>query len=251
MSPATWRPQTESAEPRADERPVEVDAARLLLLLDRFALTPDTSIVSLRCRPDRPFARYMTPEYYLQKLDFLVRYPAYLAYELIELHDRGIVAAADAAEVKGLVRRLIEDQEPELRTTPFRRFWRGAYERIDRIEAWWHAHELVYTGTEPRREGATAARPQKYFFLTVKGEQTAADLIAQVPDTAWYHERIALIHRFFGALTAAELKALQYSHPAYKAAQLNEYIPDLSASDIQANFRRVFNEELEGVNDQA
>lgn len=248
MSMSHWRTPLDSLEPRLDQRPIEVDVARLLLIVDRFAVPPDASIESLRCRPERPFVRYLTPEYYLQKLDFLVRYPAYLAYELIELHDRGIAAATDANEVKGLVRQLIEDQEPELRTTPFRRFWRGAYESIDRVEAWWHAHGLAYTGTEPRREGITAARPQKYFFLTAQGEQTAANLIAQVPDALWYYDRISLIHRFFGALTAAELKAMQYSHPSYKEAQLNEYIPDLSASDIRENFRRVFGEELDGVN---
>lgn len=234
-------------EAQLDARPVEVDAARLLLILSRFARDPDSEIDGLRCRPDRPFVRYLSPEYYLQKLDFLVRYPSYLAYELVELHDRGISAAADASEVQRTVRSLVGGREPEIRTTPFRKFWRGAYERLDAVVAWWYCRELVYVGQEPRREGATASRPQKYFFLTALGEGTASRLAADVPDARWYVERISLIHHYFGGLSPAELKHLQYSHAPYREAQLNEYIPDLSPADVEQNFERVFGTALEPV----
>jgi hypothetical protein len=234
-------------EARLDERPVEVDAARLLLLLDRFAREPDAEIDGLRCRPDRPFVRTLSPEYYLQKLDFLVRYPSYLAYELIELHERGVPTAADGTEVRATVRALVDAGQPEFRTTPFRKFWRGAYERLDDVEAWWYSRRLVFTGQEPRGQAATPGRPQKYFFLTALGEATARRLAAEVPEAGWYVDRIALIHRYFGGLSAAELKALQYSHAPYREAQLNEYIPDLSMEDVEANFERVFGVPMAGA----
>ncbi len=231
------------------ERSVEVDAARLLLILLHFARVPDMAVHSLRCWPERPVIRHFTPEYYLQKLDFLVRYPSYLAYELIELHSLGVPTAADGAAVQAVIRQLVNDREPEYRTMPFRKFWRGAYESIDDVEAWWYAREIVFTGTEPRGGVDSPGRPQKHFFLTQLGEHTAERLVAQVEHAHWYDERIRLLHRFYGGLTPAAVKALQYSHPPYRAAQLSEHIPDLAPEDIQANYRRVFGTILELPND--
>jgi hypothetical protein len=227
------------------ERSVEVDAARLLLVLQHFATPPDESARALRCWPERPICRHFTPEYYLQKLDFLVRYPSYLAYELIELHALGVAAAADAEAVKATVHQLVRAREPEYRTMPFRRFWRGAYETIDRVEAWWYARELVFIGTERRGGVGSPARPQKHFFLTALGERTAERLVAEVEHARWYDDRIQLVHRFYGELTPAAVKSVQYSHAPYRDAQLNEYIPDLDPADVQANFRRVFGADLD------
>ena len=227
------------------ERSVEVDAARLLLILYHFATEPDDASRRLRCWPSRPVSRHFTPEYYLQKLDFLVRYPSYLAYELVELHDLGVPAAADGAAVQAVIRRLVGDREPEYRTMPFRKFWRGAYESIDRVEAWWYARELVYTGTEQRGGAATPGRPQKHYFLTPLGVAAAERLVTDVVHAQWYDDRIRLLLRFYGGLTPAAVKALQYSHAPYRAAQLNEHIPDLAPEDVQANFRRVFGATLE------
>ena len=225
------------------ERLVEVDAARLLLVLDRFAAVHDDSIRALRCWPGRPVSRVLTPEYYLQKLDFLVRYPAYLAYELIELHRLGVPSALDAAAVQGEVRRVLDDREPELLTDPFIRFWRGAYESLDRVEAWWHARNLVFIGHE-RRGAEGSVQRQKYFFLTPQGEEVAGTLVAAVPHAAWYAERITLIHRYFGCLRPSELKSLQYAHPSYREAQLNEHIPDLGVEEIEQNFAQTFGTPL-------
>ena len=74
------------------ERFVEVDAARLLLILARFARGSEELPAHLRCLPVYPFVRYFTPEYYLHKLDFLLRYPRYFIYELTELFRLGVIA---------------------------------------------------------------------------------------------------------------------------------------------------------------
>src|SRR5690606_32948858 len=99
-----------------------------------------------------------TPEYYLHKIDFLLRYPGYLIYELSELYRLGKIHETDRAEVISLIRYMVQNNEPELHTTPFRKFWRGAYERLDEVEAWWYGRRLIYTGLEAR----TNLRPQKY-----------------------------------------------------------------------------------------
>lgn len=217
---------------------VQVDAARLLLILARFAVPIDDQVQRLPCFPDHEVARHFTPEYYLQKLDFLVRYPGYLAYELTELHRLDIEAARDRDGVKRLVRTVLREREPELMTLPFRRFWRGAYERLDDVEAWWYSRRLVYTALEPKG----GARPQKHYFLTDLAESEARRLVSAVEHAHWYAQRIDLIYRFFGSMSAARVKELQYSHEAYRQAQLNEVIPDLPPEEIAANFARVFGE---------
>ncbi len=222
------------------EQFVEVDAARLLLILVRFAEPIEDRAQTLACFPTHEVVKHFTPEYYLQKLDFLLRYPGYLAYELTELHRLGIEAARDRAEIKGSIHSILDQREPELLTIPFRRFWRGAYERLDDVESWWWARSLVYVGTEPRGY----ARPRKHYFLTEKGEMVAQRLVASVQHASWYAERIDLIHRYFGGLSAARVKDLQYSHEAYREAQLNETIPDLRSEEIAQNFTRVFGEPL-------
>lgn len=222
------------------EQFVEVDAARLLLILVRFAGPIEDRTRTLVCFPSHEVAKHFTPEYYLQKLDFLLRYPGYLAYELTEIHRLGVEAARDRAEMKGLIHSILEQREPELLTIPFRRFWRGAYERLDDVEAWWWARGLVYVGMEPRG----SARPQKHYFLTPLGETEAQRLVGSVHHARWYADRIDLIYRFFGGLTAARVKELQYSHEAYREAQLNEIIPDLRPEEIAQNFARVFGEPL-------
>jgi len=226
------------------ERFVEVDAARLLLILVRFALPIDDQLRSLDCFPRHEVSHHFTPEYYLQKLDFLVRYPGYLVYELTELHYLGIEAARNREETMHLIRAILRDQEPELMTLPFRKFWRGAYERLDDVEAWWYSRQLVYTGFELRGP----ARPQKHYFVSPLAETVSQRLISAVEHARWYAERIDLIYRYFGTLSAIQVKELQYSHDTYRQAQLNEVILDLSPEEIEENFRRVFGESLETNN---
>lgn len=225
------------------ERFVEVDAARLLLILCRFSRPISEAAQRLRCFPRHEVVGHFTPEYYLHKLDFLVRYPGYVAYELTELHRLDVGAARDRDETMQLIRSVLREREPELMTLPFRRFWRGAYERLDDVETWWYARRLVYTGLEAR--GAT--RPQKHYFLTQHAKTEARRLVDLVEHARWYEKRINLIHRYFGSLSAAEVKALQYQHEVYRQAQLNETIPDLPAELVETHFTEVFGEPL-GVN---
>ncbi len=223
------------------ERFVEVDAARLLLILVRFARQPDTAIQALQCLPAHEIVSYFTPEYYLQKLDFLLRYPGYFVYELTELYRLGRVGPVDRDEITALIRSILLNNEPELLTTPFRKFWRGAYERLDDVEAWWYGRRLIYTGLEPRNR----ARPQKYYFVSALALSEADRLVTAVAHGRWYADRIGLIYRFFGSLTPAEVMSLQYSHPGYRQAQIEGLIPDLSFPDIAAHFTTVFGELLE------
>ncbi|MCW3101160.1 MAG: hypothetical protein JWL77_6778 [Chthonomonadaceae bacterium] len=225
-------------------RHVEVDVARLLLILRRFGEAPSAAVQEMQCWPNRPVILYFTPEYRLQKIDFLLRYPAYFAYELIELHRMRIPSASDRTSVIGIINKILGEKEPERRTDLYRKFLRGAYEQLDRVEAFWHSRHLIYTGTEPRGPFYSGSRPQKYYFLTTEAVNLADTLAREVDHARWYAERISLIHDYFGDLPASRLKTLQYSHQAYREAQIAELIPDLPQEEIAANFERVFGEPL-------
>ena len=222
------------------ERFLEVDAARLLLILARFARPAEEITYPLRCAPTKPFVAHFASEYYLQKLDFLLRYPAYFAHELAELHQANDLAATDRGLVIATIRDIHKSREPELQTIPFRKFWRGAYERRDDVEAWWLSRELVFVKFELRG----AAAPWKHYFLTQEGAVVAKRLIDNVPHAKWYADRIGQIHRFMGHLTASDIKARQYKHAKYREANLNEFIPDLTSEEITLNFYQVFGEHL-------
>jgi hypothetical protein len=219
---------------------VEVDAARLLLIVDRFARPAGDKTYPRDAAPERPFDAHFATEYYLQKLDFLLRYPAYFIHELTELYQAGDPAASDRELIVSTIRQIEADDEPELQTIPFRKFWRGAYERLDDVEAWWWSRGLVFTRFELRGRAA----PWKHYFLTRAGKDVAARLIRNVPHAVWYANRIAQIHRFMDHLGAAEIKARQYRHARYRDANLNQFIPDLTAEEIADNFEQVFGERL-------
>lgn len=219
---------------------VEVDAARLLLVLDRFALAPDDEARALRCASRFTFVRHFASEYYLQKLDFLLRYPRYFAFELIELHAAKDGPAANRGEAITTIRSVLSAGAAELDTEPFVRFWRGAYERIDDVEAWWYSRSLVFMGREVRGNGPR----WKHYFLTAQGIAIAAALRAGVEQARVYAQRIDQIHQYMGHLRPSQIKDRQYRHQPYREANLKQLIPDLSDRDVEENFQQVFNEPL-------
>jgi hypothetical protein len=220
---------------------IEVDAARLLLILARFSRPSTELTYPPTCAPKDPFIAHFASEYYLQKLDFLLRYPSYFIHELTELFQSGDTVAADKNLITQTIRKIHGDHEPELQTIPFRKFWRGAYERRDDVEAWWWARALVFIKFELRGN----ASPWKHYFLTQAGRDIAERLVKNVPHAKWYSDRIEQIHYFMGHLSAADIKGRQYRHAKYRQANLNEFIPDLTAEEIADNFRQVFGQPLE------
>lgn len=230
----------------APDRFIEVDAARLLLILCTFARQPTDLPPNLAPTPT-PFVGHFTPEYRLQKLDFLLRYPRYLACELLELHRRGAEQVADRDALIGVIDRVLSNEEPELHTLAYRRFWHGAHERLDLVESWWTSRRLVYVRFQ-RRGGAP---PQKHYFITSQANLVAQELTATVPHAAWYGERIQLLHRYFEGLRPLELGQLQYQHPQYRDAEIGTAIPDLTDLEVQTFCEQVLGLDWRNKREQA
>jgi hypothetical protein len=224
-------------------RHLEVDVARLLMLVNQFALPVDDKIRQLKrfpIHPDEPPVGYFTPEYKLQKLYFLLRYPAYFANELIKLCKNNKISTNEHDEVKSIVRKIVNDKEPELRTDFYRKFLYGAHQYLDNIECYWHSRKLVYCAIEPRGD----SRTQKYYFLTEKGKRTATNIITNVENAKWYDARIRLLYKYFEQFKPQELKDSQYEYEEYRNAPLNEEISDLSIDDVINDFEDFFDENF-------
>ncbi|MET7549740.1 hypothetical protein ABZS94_28935 [Streptomyces sp. NPDC005500] len=67
----------------------------------------------------------------LQKLDFWVRYPDYLAYELMTEYEK----APDELALLDLAENILSSQEPDLRRFPMLRHRFGAFEELTSVSA--------------------------------------------------------------------------------------------------------------------
>jgi hypothetical protein len=158
----------------------------------------------------------------IQKIDFLIRYPSYLGYELLRRYEQNGFPNRDAAE--SIVRAIFADEEPRLRTDDMKRFFYGAYEELDDIIAFLKSRGLV----EMQSQKNSALRDtQKVYYVTHFGVERIQNGLAQVPAAQWYFDRCNLIKTYLGDLSGSELKALQYEIDTYKTTAWHDYIADI------------------------
>ncbi|MGF6927385.1 DNA-binding PadR family transcriptional regulator [Chitinophaga sp. W2I13] len=158
----------------------------------------------------------------IQKLDFLIRYPSYLCYELIlKLREN---PAIDQLEIKNIVRKIIKSEEPQIRTIDMKKFLYGAWEYLDRTISFLKAHGLIDFKSEL---GKDFKQRKKEYYLTTLGKTNIEKALKALPSIGWYAERCELIKKYFGDLGGTDLKALQYQHEEYKDAMINQYIQDI------------------------
>jgi hypothetical protein len=178
----------------------EQDAVRLLMLLrhagDR-AEAGDAQHVG-GVDPDAVVAT-IQGEQRLQAMDFWLRNPDYLADELLDLYE----VTGDPSHVRA-ARRIILDEEPDLRTYPMLRYRYGAWERLDDSMGLLRTYGLA---TDSRRGAQLLGR--RDFFLLARGDDAAVDLVTRVPELAWYADRAKLVRAVAGDTGGTELKLRQ------------------------------------------
>lgn len=76
--------------------------------------------------------RVLHTEVKIQKLDFLIRNPDYLCYELLDICNRKDI---NKEEIKTIVRHIFCSHEPKVRRLEMEKFFFGAYEDIDQVIA--------------------------------------------------------------------------------------------------------------------
>lgn len=183
------------------------------------------------------FVKLLKDEVRIQKIDFLIRYPDYLAYELLELADEG---EADSETVQSIVKEIFQSNEPEIRKDEMERFFFGAWESIDDTISFLMARGLIFFESKKHTDGKVG---QKYYYLTQDAKSKIDNGLSTLPTITWYIDRCKLIKDYFGNFTGKELRVNQYKHPEYKNTPFKEYIVGIE-DKVRDKYFQLYNETL-------
>ncbi len=173
----------------------------------------------------------------IQKLDFLLRNPDYLAYELlIYVRENN----AEREEVKKIVREIFNSKEPELRRIEMERFFFGAYEDIDDVIGFLKSIDFI-DFTSKKDVGLKTVN--KRYYITNLALRKCNSFLGEKTSLTWYLDRCSLIHKYFGHLSGNQLKIMQYGIDEYKDTKYRQYISGISDQVIKEYFS-LFGESL-------
>lgn len=196
-----------------NKRSLFQDALRLMFILVHGAMPLSKS------KRNEPDAHSMfTGKARLHAMDFWVRYPDYLAHELLNLyrsgHDEGLLRLAEE---------ILDKNEPDLRHIPMIRYRFGAYERIDDAMS-----VLVSKGLVRLSGKKHGHRVQETDYLIMK---RCSDLISEIvrdfPELRWYEDRTRLVAQIAAGRNGNALKRHQYKHISYAQTKLGGIIPSI------------------------
>ena len=177
--------------------------------------------------------KVLNTEVKIQKIDFLLRNPDYLAYQLIDLMDR---SGVNREEIKNIVKEIFRCEEPEIRRLEMDRFFFGAYEDIDEVIVFLKSFGFIRYESERDTRLRTI---KKKYYLTNKAKNKMEDNLNNIPALQWYVRRCELIKKYFGDYSGSELKSLQYQIEEYRDTVYKEYI-----HSIQEKVRDMYYKEF-------
>jgi hypothetical protein len=188
-------------------------AARILILLDVLGLPVEQPCpVSSAVRVVRSLTR-------LEKLDFWLRNPDYLADELMTEYEEGRLPEASVGEH---VRRMLGESAAG-HHYPMIRFHFGAYEVVDNALA-----KLKSTGLIAHRRGAdTGDRARHDYYLLSKGADTAAKMRESLAALKWYDQQADAIAFLAESIQGSAARKRQYDQPEYQGARIGTEIPPI------------------------
>lgn len=178
--------------------------------------------------------RIFETELRIQKIDFLLRNPDYLCYEILSLVLEGKVEEKIGA--RSIVERIFKSKEPVIRKQEMERFFFGAFEDLDDIVAFLKAYNFIEFESERNVSGNVIG---KKYYVTQYGEDKIKKGVEQIPCFSWYQKRCMVIHKFFGGLSGTELKVRQYQIQKYRETPLNQYIEGVERETEQM-FQKIY-----------
>ncbi len=154
----------------------------------------------------------------LYALDFWVRNPDYLANELLLLYEE-----TNNIEHYNIVKSILENDEPDIRTIPMTRYLFGAYEPMDDAIAMLTSRELV------RISGKKLGNKIKEtdFILTQKGKDFCSMALNMADSLRWYKDRAEIVAMVAGDRGGTALKEHQYKQNSYAQTKLSSTIPSI------------------------
>lgn len=173
----------------------------------------------------------------IQKIDFLLRYPDYFSFELLKYAEKN---KSVAGEIKSIVRKIFNEDEPELRKHEMQRLFFGAYEDIDDVIAFLKSINFIEFSSKTS-VGLTTV--QKHYYLTQRGLDRIENQLSDFDYLDWYVERCKLIRKYFGNKSGTDLKKSQYEIEEYRKTSLKEYIQGIE-NKVRDKFEKLFGEKL-------
>jgi hypothetical protein len=176
----------------------------------------------------------------LQKLDFWVRYPDYLAHELMVEFEK----TPDEPHLLTLAGEILDSEEPDLRRLPMLRHRFGAFEHLDDALA-----PLVEKGLIRKTQILDQQRISEHlYWLLHRGRDVVNDMLTDTPALSWYVDRTRLVVALVDGLGGTQLKRRQYLVRAYADTPFNSYIPAITEQARQRlhQLRAQHNDRLAG-----
>lgn len=189
-------------------------ATRVLVLLDVLG-TP----VGANCDVEGAVA-VISSLIRLQKLDFWLRNPDYLADELLTELEQNRVSLDD---VQPHVQRMLNGDVPQLHAYPMERYIYGAYEFIDDALAVLKLYEQI----EHRRAAESGALSRRDYFLLQKGRATIVAMRSEIPELEWYVKQATAISLIADSAKGLAAKRRQYLQSEYADTAHGDVIPSI------------------------
>ncbi len=181
--------------------------------------------------------RVLHTEVKIQKIDFLMRNPDYLCFELLELCKRNDI---DKKEIKEIIKNIFSSHEPQVRRLEMERFFFGAYEDIDHVIAFLVSVGFLRYKSQMNR---VLKQTEKSYYVTNLADEKIRLIMNDAPYLKWYIDRCLLIKSFFGEYSGTQLKNLQYKIDRYRDTTYKEYIQDIEDL-VRQKFYEEFGENL-------
>lgn len=160
----------------------------------------------------------------LHAMDFWVRYPDYLSYELLNKYE-----VTKIPKYLELSRKILDDQEPDLRSIPMIRYRFGAFDDLNESLAILISKGLVIVDGEKSNNRITSYD----YYITPRAKQLINDITFHFPILSWYNDRALLVCEIAGNLGGSALKEIQYRHMSYANTGLGSLIPSIKEEVIK------------------
>lgn len=203
------------------------DRFRLLLVI--YFFSEETS--------DNDYPHLLYGEIKIQAIDFFLRNPDYLAFELLNIASK---EATKSSEIKKIVKKIYHSSEPEIRRVEMEKFFYGAYEDIDDIIAFLCSTGLLKYESKMRTDMRVA---EKHYYVTKYGVEKLKYAEANIQVAKWYFDRCGIIKDYLGGTTGSELKARQYQVEEYSNTTYKDKIQKIDDLVIE-KFQELYNEAL-------
>jgi len=174
----------------------------------------------------------------IQALDFLLRYPDFLSFELMDLMDND--KSLNRNEIEQTIESIYRNNEPEIRVEEMEKFFHGAYESIDDVIAFLVSVNFLQHDSKKRTDGKAY---DKNYFITKECANKIENNLRAIPAVKWYFERCELIKKYFDKFTGTDLKTRQYEYSEYSDISYKSHIQNVN-DKVKIAFKKRFNKQL-------